>query len=285
MFRRLASHVRDQWMGALALFLVLTGGSAFALAGSNTVFSDDIVNGQVKGTDVNESTLSATPLRTRVAQGGCRPAVAGTGAMVRAGAVCIDRFEASVWSKPAGGTQYGVSTDDYPCNLNGQNCKGKIFARSVKDVAPSRYISWFQAQQALANSGKRLATSAEWQAAAAGTPDPGATPGPADCNTESSDPVATGSRTNCVSHWGANDMVGNLWEWVADWVPGSTGCPGWGTFSDDYMCLSGASTAPGSPGPLIRGGDFGGGTLAGVFAVDGQQRLGGFDDIGLRGAR
>jgi hypothetical protein len=67
-----------------------------ALSGTNTVFSDDIVNGQVKGTDVNESTLSATPLRTRTSQGGCRPAVAGTGTMVKVGSVCIDRFEASV---------------------------------------------------------------------------------------------------------------------------------------------------------------------------------------------
>ncbi|MPZ91072.1 MAG: hypothetical protein GEU68_05495 [Actinobacteria bacterium] len=52
----------------------------------------------------------------------------------------------------------GVSSDDYPCNDNGQNCKGKIYARSVAGVTPSRYITWFQAQQALANSGKRLPT-------------------------------------------------------------------------------------------------------------------------------
>jgi hypothetical protein len=39
-------------MGALALFLVLTGGSAYALSGHNTVFSDDIVNGQVKRADL-----------------------------------------------------------------------------------------------------------------------------------------------------------------------------------------------------------------------------------------
>jgi hypothetical protein len=32
----------------LALFLVLTGGTAIALDGHNTVFSDDIVNGKVK---------------------------------------------------------------------------------------------------------------------------------------------------------------------------------------------------------------------------------------------
>lgn len=52
MLRKCLSHVRNQWMGALALFLVLTTGSAYALAGHNTVFSDDIVNGQVKADDV-----------------------------------------------------------------------------------------------------------------------------------------------------------------------------------------------------------------------------------------
>ncbi len=34
-------------IATLALFLVLTGGTAVALKGSNTVFSDDIVNDQV----------------------------------------------------------------------------------------------------------------------------------------------------------------------------------------------------------------------------------------------
>jgi hypothetical protein len=39
-------------ISTLALFLVLAGGSAVALNGSNTVFSDDIVNGQVKTQDL-----------------------------------------------------------------------------------------------------------------------------------------------------------------------------------------------------------------------------------------
>ena len=206
--------------------------------------------------------------------------------MVRVGATCIDRYEDSVWSSPNGGTQYGVSSDDYPCDNNGNNCKGKIYARSMAGVTPSRYITWFQAEQALANSGKRLPTSAEWQQAAAGTPDPGASPGTQDCNTSSLGPVATGSRANCVSAWGANDMVGNLWEWVADWVPASTATPGWGSFSDDYMGLSGASTAPGGPGALVRGGSSFNGAEAGVFAVDGGvQPSNSVDAFGLRGAR
>jgi len=45
-------------VATLALFLVLSGGTAVALTGSNTVFSDDIVNGQVKGVDVLDGTLT-----------------------------------------------------------------------------------------------------------------------------------------------------------------------------------------------------------------------------------
>src|SRR5262245_3658995 len=148
---------------------------------------------------------------------GTAPACQGNGVgsdgktdqMVSAGAVCIDKYEVSVWSSPTGGTQYGATADDYPCNDNGQNCNN-IYARSVPGVTPSRSITWFQAQQALANSGKRLPSNAEWQQAVAGTPDPGTDNGTTDCNVSTGSFVNTGSRSSCISNWGANDMVGNL---------------------------------------------------------------------------
>jgi hypothetical protein len=53
MFSRLRSRLAyANIVSSLSLFLVLTGGTAFALTGSNTVFSDDITNGQVKNGDV-----------------------------------------------------------------------------------------------------------------------------------------------------------------------------------------------------------------------------------------
>lgn len=148
-------------------------------------------------------------------------------------------------------------------------------------VTPSSRITWFQAQQALANSGKQLPSNAEWQMAVAGTPDSSA------CNVSGGLVQNTGANAGCVSNHGANDMVGNLREWVADWVPQSTACPGWGAFSDDQMCLSGASDTAQGPGALRRGGGPGSGASAGPFAVSGLNPpsvvFGG--DFGFRGAR
>ncbi len=227
---------------------------------------------------------------------------------VQVGPVCVDKFKASVWSvsdptKVAalkalaqggkatlaeltvlGATQHGVPADDYPCSHNGNDCKDKIFAFSIPGVTPSARITWFQAQQAAANSGKRLLSNAEWQMAAAGTPDPGASPGSQDCNIKSSGPDLTGAHAKCVSSWGVFDMVGNLWEWVADWVPLSTTCTT-PLFAGDFNCLAGASTTSG-PGALLRGGDWRIGTVAGVFAVRGNVLPShGTDVIGFRAAR
>lgn len=57
MFTNAFKSLGRQWVGFLALFFVLTTGSAYALAGHNTVFSDDIVNGTVKSIDVRDGSL------------------------------------------------------------------------------------------------------------------------------------------------------------------------------------------------------------------------------------
>jgi hypothetical protein len=214
---------------------------------------------------------------------------------VLAGTVCLDRYEASVWRVPnptttnaslvttirrgratrdgliaGGATQLGTASDDYaPCLDNGQNCGNDIYAVSLPAEIPAAFITWFQAQEACANAGKRLPTNAEWQIGANGTPDPGPDNGTTDCNTEHLGvPSLTGARAACVSARGAFDMVGNLVEWVADWMPLSTACAGWASFSDDFMCLAGASTE-GGPGALLRGGAFFGGSINGPLMVVG----------------
>jgi len=50
-------------VASLALFLVLSGGTAVALGGSNTVFSDDIVDGQVKAADLGPGSVAGSELQ------------------------------------------------------------------------------------------------------------------------------------------------------------------------------------------------------------------------------
>src|SRR5439155_21694548 len=213
---------------------------------------------------------------------------------VNVGPTCVDTFEASVWDlhgnatlldKVTAGTATlsdltgGGATQVSPSSGCTPACPGSfdstgnwtspLYAVSVAGVNPTACVSWFQAEQACALSRRRRLTNQACQRAAAGTPDPGsADDGSTTCVTNSAGPANTGSRSNCTSNWGAFDMVGNVWEWVADWVPHSTACPGWGGFSDDVMCLAGADTTAG-PGALFRGGYWPDGADAGVFAVAG----------------
>jgi hypothetical protein len=54
--RRIRRHLTyANVISTVCLFLLLGGGTAVALHGSNTVFSDDIVNGQVKTQDINDT--------------------------------------------------------------------------------------------------------------------------------------------------------------------------------------------------------------------------------------
>jgi hypothetical protein len=66
MLRKFGSMVRNQWAGFLALFLVLTGGTAMAVDGSlpgqNTVGSADIINGEVAGDDLGASAVGSAKI-------------------------------------------------------------------------------------------------------------------------------------------------------------------------------------------------------------------------------
>lgn len=213
---------------------------------------------------------------------------------VRSGTVCMDKYEASVWyvlpqekqliakirdgkatlaDLTAGGSQLGLVPGDLAdigCPATGNGCVN-VYAVSIPGVTPSAGLSWFQAAAAARNSLKRLPTNQEWQVAALGTPDT-VDDGLTTCAIDSLAVGATGSRGACVSDVGAFDMVGNLWEWVADWGDLANGtCTFWpGDFGSDISCVGG----PGSgfsnlPGALLRGGNWDShAPFAGVFAVN-----------------
>jgi formylglycine-generating enzyme required for sulfatase activity len=235
---------------------------------------------------------------------------------VRVGPTCVDTYEASVWDVPpantglinkikkgtatladltaGGATQVSPSSScspTFPGTFPATgNWTAPLYAVSIPGVHPTACVSWFQAEQACALSGKRLLTNQEWQRAAAGTPDPGNSDnGTTDCNViTAGGPVNTGSRSACVSSWGAFDMVGNVWEWVADWGSVAAGCTTWSAgFGSDDSCIGGdAANVATLPGALIRGGRWMDGSFAGVFSVAGTVVPSNtFASVGFRCAR
>ena len=221
--------------------------------------------------------------------------------MVVSGVGCIDKYEASLWKVIDPGCivqikqgqnlpphclqnaqQVGIAGVDYTdaqCQFNGGGCKN-IFALAIPGVIPARSINYFIAAAACRNTGKRLPSNAEWQAAALGTPDPWPQDDPANqCNVSGPAIALTGSRNKCVSDVGAFDMVGNVIEFVADWGALATTGTNWDVFiagfGGDVSNMGGSpnGTIYGLPGTTLRGGSFafgsgGNNERAGVYAID-----------------
>ena len=225
----------------------------------------------------------------------------GTDEMVRVGtgptAFWIDRYEASLWQNADGtGNQYGLADGDahgFGFSRNGQYSK-PLYAVSRSGAAPAGWLTWFQAQAACRASGKRLPTNEEWLEAGRGTADPGASAGNGGlCFTQGNAPRTTGAGTQCVSQWGAQDLVGNQAEPMGEWaigvgqtsgvaIPWPAEYNGDGTNNVSSWADSNG-LGKGIVAALLRGGDWGSAAAAGLFNVNvNSSPAGRYAQVGVR---
>lgn len=217
----------------------------------------------------------------------------------------IDRYEASVWGESTAMNRVNAGSAGNFGVLppNGQFVRGDgrnaapLNAWSVAGQIPTGTVTWFQARELCRMSGKRLPTNEEWDAAARGTPDPGELGDGRERRCLTNAAIGrTGEREpaegfiGCQSVWGAQDMIGNVWEWTADWMspgdapnlgsdagvpPGApAGWPAIDAFRGDLSTnVPGVVFAAGEfrrslPAAVLRGGAANNRTTAGVFTFN-----------------
>ncbi len=189
-------------------------------------------------------------------------------------ALCVDVYEASAGPLcPHADPQNQIDTQD---NANESTCTPV----SKAGVMPWRFVSLTQAQQFCAREGKRLPTNEEWYKIVSGFGDV------TSCaiDTKKNIPEPTGTE-GCVTQSGIFDVVGNVWEWIDGQVQDGTyenrTLPPSGyvslvdanglvvstaqsevvEFGEDYAWTE----SQGIRG-IIRGGFYGSGSDAGIFA-------------------
>lgn len=114
---------------------------------------------------------------------------------------------------------------------NGSNWQQRRYDgyENLNDDEPVCHVNWFEASAWCRWAGRRLPTEAEWEFAASTAPgdrgmkrrypwgDQAATPVHANLYGTANRVVPAGAFSAGDSAWGLRQMMGNVWEWTADW--------------------------------------------------------------------
>ena len=129
----------------------------------------------------------------------------------------IDKYEVT-------NASYKMCVDSGKCSIPTNNGR---YNNSQYAQHPVVYVDWYMAQTYCEWRGARLPTEAEWEKAARSLNGGGYPWGwsqsdiYADFTQKPGDTKPVGSYPQGVSPYGAYDMAGNVYEWVADWYSAS----------------------------------------------------------------
>lgn len=152
---------------------------------------------------------------------------------------------------------YALCVESGDCTLpsrSNSSTRNAYYGNSDYDDFPVIYVSWEQADDYCKWAKRRLPTEAEWEKAARGIdgrlyPWGNTSPNSTLLNYywNTGDTTAVGSYPDGASPFGALDMVGNIWEWVADW---------YNSYSDVILSLENPLGPTSGSYRVIRGGFF-----------------------------